>query len=156
MYQINMYLETRIQGIRKTVGWYGYILEWIDHNGEPHTVDGYKYEVGVTPNMLILLAVIAALERINRDSEITIYTDSLYFRESYERFLQSWKKNGWRTTKGEQIKNLNLWKQVSARTVRHVIRFEPQYHHRYKNQMVMEIEKRKAAEPKQMNMKGMI
>ena len=156
MYQINMYLETSIRGVRATTGWYGYILEYIDKLGNPHIIEDYDREIDITPNQLGMMAFLEALDRVNKDSEITVYSDSAYLRSGYTRYLQSWKENGWKTAKGEEVKNKVLWQQVSKKTVRHVIRFEPQYHHQYKNQMVMEIEKRKAAEPKQMNMKGMI
>lgn len=143
MYKVNIYLETSIRGIRKSVGWYGYLLEWIDSKGQLRTLHGFKCELAVTPNMLALMACCAALNRMNKDSEITVFTDSLYLRECYTQYLQSWKENGWKTAKGEPVKNLILWQQVDRLTGRHVIRFSAEYHHAYKNWMISEIVKRR-------------
>ena len=143
MYQINMYLETSIKGIKKTIGWYGYVVEWINEKGEARTREDFQCEVGVTPNMLALITFLAALDRIVPDSEITVYTDNLYLREGYTRHLETWKGNGWKTAHGEPVKNLNLWQQVAEKTSRHAVRFETEYHHSYKNWMVAQIQERK-------------
>ena len=77
MYQINMYLETSIRGVRATTGWYGYILEYIDKLGNPHIIEDYDREIDITPNQLGLMAFLEALDRVNKDSEITVYSDSV-------------------------------------------------------------------------------
>lgn len=142
MYQINMYLETSIRGIKKSLGWYGYLLEYIDGKGELHTLHDFRHEIGVTPNMLTLIAFCAALNRIGKDSEITVFSECSYLRENYSKWLQVWKENNWRTSRGEAVKNLKLWQQVDELTARHVVRFAREYHHGYKNWMVNELVKR--------------
>ena len=124
MYQINMYLETSIRGVRATTGWYGYILEYIDKMGNPHIIEDYGREIDITPNQLGMISFLEALDRVNKDIEITVYSDSAYLRSCYTRYLQDWKTNGW--------------------TVRHVIRFEPAWPHKYKAQMVAHIMERKS------------
>lgn len=143
MYQINMYLETSIKGIKKTIGWYGYVVEWFNSRAEARTREDFKCEVGVTPNMLSLIAFLAALDRIVPDSEITVYTDNLYLREGYTQYLQVWKTNGWKTAHGDAIKNMALWQEIAEKTARHAIRFEKECHHSYKNWMVSQIQERK-------------
>lgn len=143
MYQINIYIETSIRGVKKTLGWYGYLLEYIDGKGELHTRYDFKMETGVTPNMLTLIALCAALNRIGKPSEVTVYTENGYVRENYTKWLQVWKENGWRTARGEEIKNLKLWQQVAELTAAHVVRFDPEYHHGYKNWMCAEMQRRK-------------
>ena len=91
MYQINMYLETSIRGVRATTGWYGYILEYIDKLGNPHIIEDYDREIDITPNQLGLMVFLEALDRVNKDSEITVYSDSAYLRSGYTRYLQDWK-----------------------------------------------------------------
>lgn len=143
MYQVNVYLETSIKGVKKTIGWYGYLLEWIDSKGKLHTLHDFRYETGVTPNMLILIALCAALNRMTKESEITVYTDNQYLRSGYIKYLPGWKENGWKTARGEQIKNLQLWQQVVEKTARHAITFNAEYHHGYKNWMASELQKRR-------------
>ena len=144
MYQINMYLETSIRGVRATTGWYGYILEYIDKLGNPHIIEDYDREIDITPNQLGLMAFLEALDRVNKDSEITVYSDSAYLRSGYTRYLQDWKTNGWKTAKGDEVKNKVLWQQIARKTVRHVIRFEPAWPHKYKAQMVSKLMERKS------------
>lgn len=143
MYQINMYLVTSIKGIKKTVGWYGYVVEWFNSKKEVRTREDFKCEIGVTPNMLSLIAFLAALDRIIPDSEITVYTDNLYLREGYTQYMPVWKTNGWKTAHGDPIKNMALWQEIAEKTARHVIRFEKECHHSYKNWMVGQIQERK-------------
>lgn len=144
MYQINMYLENSVMGVRAATGWYGYILEYIDYHGEPHLIEDYGREIDITPNQLALIGLLEALERINKDSEITVYSDSAYLRSGYTRYLQGWKENGWKTAKGEDVKNKVLWQQVAKKTVRHVMRFEPAWKHKYKDRMVSKLMERKS------------
>lgn len=144
MYQINMYLETSIRGVRATTGWYGYILEYIMRNGEPYLHEEYGREIDITPHQLALISFLEALEQVNKDSEITVFSDSAYLRSGYTRYLQDWKTNGWKTAKGDEVKNKVLWQQISKKTVRHVIRFEPAWPHKYKTQMVSKLMERKS------------
>lgn len=143
MQKVNIYLETSIRGLNRTIGWYGYIAEYIDSRGEKHTIDAYKCEMGVTPNMLILMAFCAALDRMNKGCRITVYTDSIYLRESCEKRLRNWRENGWKTAHNEQIKNRDLWQKVSEKISRHVITFSAEYHHEYKNRMAAELTNRR-------------
>lgn len=143
MYQINLYIETSIRGLKKTDGWYAYVLEWLDSRKEIHTVSEFRHEEEVTPNMLTLLAFCAALNRITKDSEITVFTDNLYLRSSFTRYLPIWKENGWQTAHGETVKHAPLWQQVEEKIRKHKVIFNPEHHHSYKNWMVRELQERK-------------
>ncbi len=148
MQEVSIYLVTRIRGCNKTIGWYGYIAEYVDSQGREHIRDAYKYVMGVTPNMLTLMAFCAALDEIRKACKIKVYTDSAYLRESCEKRLMRWKENGWQTAHKEPIRNKELWQQVSEKISRHVIRFgteeDPDYKSRYRDRIGEEIERRKA------------
>lgn len=143
MYQIDLYLETSIKGVRSTAGWYGYVLEWIDTGGNARTLTDFKCESGVTPNQLILTAFRDALQRIRKPSEITIYTDALYLRGNYVDYLPVWRKNGWKTAHGEPVKNRELWEEIIQAAEPHRIAFGKQYRHAYKSWMVSELTRRR-------------
>lgn len=134
---VNMYLETRIGGMRKTTGFYGYVLEFVDSRGETHTLDAMEREEDVTPNQLILKAFIAALGRMRTPSEITVYTDRIYLYGNFDRWLPVWKENGWQNARGEQVKNRELWEQ--AERLSRCITFRPEYKHSYKSWLVSEL-----------------
>lgn len=139
MQKVNIYLETSIRGLNRTVGWYGYLVEYIDGRGKAHTREAYGYEMGVTPNMLILKVFCAALDRMTRSCAITVYTDSTYLREGCERRLERWKENGWKTAHNEEIKNRALWQQISEKISAHEVAFAAEYHHAHKNRMAAEL-----------------
>ncbi len=144
MQKVNIYLETNIRGLNRTVGWYGYTMEYIDSHGGKHTREGHKCEMGVTPNMLILMAFCAALNRLTKSCRITVYTDSVYLRESCEKRLMHWKENGWKTAHNESIKNRDLWQQVSEKLDMHVILFGAEEDNEYRERMKAELADRRA------------
>ncbi len=64
-----------------------------------------------TNNRMELIAVISALKYV-KDKNIRIYTDSKYTKDGIEKWISNWKKNGWRTTSKQNVKNIDLWKQL--------------------------------------------
>jgi ribonuclease HI len=76
-------------------------------------------EPNTTNNRMELSAVIAALESSiflageNRSPErITVYTDSQYVQKGITQWIHSWKRNNWRTSGKEPVKNKDLWQRL--------------------------------------------
>ena len=71
-----------------------------------------------TNNRMELKAVVSAYEGIIEDEnsckdEYIIYTDSAYVVNSINnKYLDVWSVNGWKTTRGEDIKNKDLWTEL--------------------------------------------
>ena len=65
-----------------------------------------------TNNKMELRAAIAALEILDRTSEITIITDSKYVMNGIQTWLAGWKKNNWKTASKKPVKNEELWKRL--------------------------------------------
>ena len=89
-------------------GW-GAILAFGDHEkelkgGEAHT----------TNNRMELMAAIAALEALKRPCLVDIHTDSQYLRNGIMSWINSWKRNGWRTADKKPVKNVDLWQRLDA------------------------------------------
>lgn len=79
------------------------------------------------------------------DKELpTVYTDSVYLRESCEKRLMHWKENGWKTAHNEPIKNRDLWQQVSEKLDMHVILFGAEEDNEYRERMKAELADRRA------------
>ncbi|QMU58792.1 MAG: ribonuclease HI [Boseongicola sp.] len=81
-------------------------------------------EVMTTNNRMELLAAINALEALERDSEITVVTDSTYVKNGVTTWIHSWKKNGWRTSAKKPVKNDDLWKRLDKAQLRHDVTWE--------------------------------
>ena len=55
-------------------------------------------EKNTTNNRMELLAAIMALKKIKTNSEITIYTDSIYVKNGITEWIIKWKDNGWKNS----------------------------------------------------------
>ncbi len=77
-----------------------------------------------TNNRMELQAAIAALEALEKPSEITVVTDSAYVKGGVTGWIHGWKRNGWRTADRKPVKNEDLWRRLDAAASRHRVRWE--------------------------------
>jgi len=97
-------------------GGYGAILQWGGRRKELSA--GYRR---TTNNRMELMAVIAALEALNRDGlKITIYSDSQYVVKAV---MEGWLKNWIATNFKGGKKNRDLWTYFHQLAQKHQIRF---------------------------------
>lgn len=78
-------------------------------------------ELSTTNNRMELMAVVKSLERIleehkrpisNVKVEYELYSDSAYVVNAINNcWIETWQKNGWKTTKREDVKNKDLWER---------------------------------------------
>ena len=73
-------------------------------------------EKSTTNNRMELMAPIMALKKINKSSEIVIYTDSTYLKNGITVWIKNWKKNGWKSANKKTVKNIDLWLKLSKLT----------------------------------------
>jgi|TARA_B100001059_G_scaffold216444_1_gene234829 ribonuclease HI len=69
-------------------------------------------EKETTNNKMELMAPIKALQKIDKNEQIEIYTDSKYVKLGITEWIHKWKKNNWQTSKKEPVKNKDLWIQL--------------------------------------------
>lgn len=77
-----------------------------------------------TNNQMELTAVIEALRGIKEDCQVCIYTDSMYLKDGITKWIQKWKKNGWRTSGREPVKNRELWTALDEVIQRHHVQWQ--------------------------------
>jgi ribonuclease HI len=91
-------------------GGYGVVLVW---NGERRELaKGFRR---TTNNRMEILAVIAALEALERPSRVTIHSDSQYVVNAIELgWARKWRSNGWRrgARGGDRAQNPDLWARL--------------------------------------------
>jgi len=64
----------------------------------------------VTSSRMELQAVIEGMKAvINKKAVIKVYTDSTYVKNSSTKWLQGWKRNGWKKSNGDPVQNKDLW-----------------------------------------------
>ncbi len=78
-------------------------------------------EADTTNNRMELLAAISALEALGRATEITLVTDSAYVKNGVSQWIHGWKRNGWKTSDGKPVKNVDLWQRLEAAAARHTV-----------------------------------
>lgn len=69
-----------------------------------------------TNNRMELAAIIKSLEFLvevaDCNGEMVVYTDSEYCKNGILKWLSGWKRKGWRTANGGEVKNVDLWIEI--------------------------------------------
>ena len=68
-----------------------------------------------------LMAAIRGLEALNRACRVRLTTDSQYLRNGVTRWLDLWKRNGWKTVARQPVKNAELWRRLDAAASPHEV-----------------------------------
>jgi len=74
-----------------------------------------------TNNRMELMAAIEALEALKGPSNVALYTDSTYVRDGITKWINGWRRNGWRTAAKKPVKNVELWQRLDEARKRHEI-----------------------------------
>ena len=74
-----------------------------------------------TNNRMELMAAISALEALKRPCVVDMHTDSQYVREGITKYINNWKRNGWRTVSKQPVKNQDLWQRLEAARAPHEV-----------------------------------
>ena len=74
------------------------------------TLRGHERET--TSNILYLRAATEGLGALRTPFNVTVYTVSAYLGQGASRWVQDWQRRGWRTRKGEPVKNRDLWEDL--------------------------------------------
>ena len=74
-----------------------------------------------TNNRMELMAAISALEALKRSCIVDMHTDSQYVREGITKYINNWKRNGWRTASKQPVKNQDLWQRLEAARAAHEV-----------------------------------
>jgi len=104
-------------------GW-GVLLQAMNNGDVVKERELHGGEAQTTNNRMELLAAINALEHLNRDSTITIVTDSNYVKNGITSWIHGWKKNGWKNAAKKPVANAELWQRLDAARQRHDVTWE--------------------------------
>ncbi|HSG38939.1 MAG TPA: ribonuclease HI [Thermoanaerobaculia bacterium] len=70
-----------------------------------------------TPNQLDLQGAIAALESLPPGISVAVHTGSDYLRNGATRWIDGWKRRGWKTQEGQPVSNRDLWERLEKAMV---------------------------------------
>lgn len=77
-----------------------------------------------TNDRVELMGVIAGLKALEEPHDVTVHTDSEYMTTAYHQsWLRNWQRDGWHSTKGRPIENLDLWEELRELTRKHKVKW---------------------------------
>lgn len=77
-----------------------------------------------TNNRMEMAAVIEALRALKEPCDVVICTDSQYLRNGITSWIHKWKRNGWRTSGKEPVKNKDLWEALDEAAQSHSVEWK--------------------------------
>ena len=118
MKKVLIYTDGACSGNPGPGGW-GAILFYEDNKKEI-----YGNSPNTTNNIMELTAVIEALKLLKVECEVELYSDSAYVVNAFDKgWIYNWKKNNWRTSGKEDVKNRGLWEELDKLTQKHKVKF---------------------------------
>ncbi len=97
-------------------GW-AYLLRYGNHERSDSA-----YEGSTTNNRMELTAAVRALEALKEPCAVTLVTDSQYLRKAFtDGWLDTWQRNGWKTSAKQPVKNQDLWLRLLELTEQHQV-----------------------------------
>ena len=105
---IEVYTDGSCLGNPGTGGWAFQIFN------EGTIINHFGYQLDTTNNQMELTAAIKALEFLQKESEIILFTDSAYVRNGITSWIVNWKKNNWKNSQRKDVKNKILWEKLDV------------------------------------------
>lgn len=107
MKQVEIYTDGACSGNPGAGGW-GAVLIYGEHKIE---ISGF--ERATTNNRMELMAAIEALRKLKEPCSVNLYSDSAYLINAFTQgWIDKWMKTGWKRNKNEEVKNVELWKEL--------------------------------------------
>ena len=104
---IKIYTDGACKGNPGKGGW-GALIQL---GGE--SIEIFGGEPNTTNNRMELIAVIEALDKVKAEpSRVMVFTDSTYVQKGISEWILNWKKNGWRSSNKQPVKNQDLWMRL--------------------------------------------
>ncbi|MCM1387832.1 MAG: hypothetical protein NC231_10920 [Bacillus sp. (in: Bacteria)] len=140
MSKVNVYIYTTIKSPRKRQGAYTYLLESETSKGTA-TRSATEFLENVTAHQAELMALTAALKRICKHCDLTIYTDSVYVPSCVGKWLDKWQQDNWINAKGQPVANMEEWQDLACLLNEHSYHFVLGENHSYHEWLKAESER---------------
>ena len=81
-------------------------------------------EPETTNNRMEMTAVIEGLSSLKEPCRVLVEIDSEYVKNGITKWMDAWKRRGWRTASKQPVKNKDLWQKLDEAVSRHQVRWE--------------------------------
>lgn len=106
MKRVEIFTDGACKGNPGPGGW-GALLRMGQHEKELSGSDAHT-----TNNRMELTAAIRALQALIEPCEVVLHTDSKYVMDGMTRWVEGWKRNGWKTAGKKPVQNAELWHEL--------------------------------------------
>lgn len=80
-------------------------------------------QLATTNNQMELMAVIQGLKALSKPCHVEIYTDSKYVLDGFTKWLEGWKKRGWKKSDKKPVMNKELWVALDENAASHTLKW---------------------------------
>ena len=106
MKTVNIYTDGACRGNPGVGGW-GVLIEFGDTRKEY-----FGGELNTTNNQMELRAAIEGLKALKEPCIVNLTTDSKYVMQGITSWIDTWKKNNWKSSSKKDVKNKDLWVEL--------------------------------------------
>ena len=117
MKTVNIYTDGACRGNPGVGGW-GALIEYENHNKE--IFGGEKL---TTNNQMELMAAIQGLKALSEKCNVNLTTDSKYVMDGINSWIKNWKRNDWKNSQKQNVKNKDLWIQLDKLNEQHDVKW---------------------------------
>jgi len=114
---LQIYTDGGCSGNPGPGGW-AYVMVMKTFQGAQVLTKDKGGEKETTNNRMELTAVIMALRALktmnNAPRQAAVLTDSQYVQKGITEWIRTWKRNSWRTSDKQPVKNKDLWEELDA------------------------------------------
>ena len=107
--EVTIYTDGACSGNPGSGGWAAVIF----YGDNKKEICGAKKDT--TNNQMELTAAIEGLKALTKPCKVKLYSDSAYLVNAYTSgWVEAWKKNGWKNSSKQPVKNVNLWEEIET------------------------------------------
>ena len=74
-----------------------------------------------TNNRMEIQAVVRTVSQLNQPCLVHLVSDSQYVLNGIDKWMDDWKENGWKNSKGAPVENQDLWKKLDVELSKHKV-----------------------------------
>lgn len=139
---VSVYTYQTIHSPNKRNGAFTYVLETIIKDKaatitKTDLIEGSECQAELS-------VAIEALGRINKPCDVRLVIENQKFMNAINN-LPRWAQNGWKNSKGEEIRNVELWQQLWEHMRTHNIEVQNDVQHEYRSWMHEETDRKERA-----------